>query len=130
MKTARPADVSAFIDSGLAARWLQERIEKVENRLLTPEAAMRSLAAEINAQIRLNLERRPDLQRRYEQVTGRRYTADWCAATRPARPWRPPRRAPDPRRDRRSRKQGGFHTCAHGRIAGSLRQRPAGAGVR
>ena len=77
MKTARPADVSAFIDSGLAARWLQERIEKVENRLLTPEAAMRSLAAEINAQIRLNLERRPDLQRRYEQVTGRRYTPDW-----------------------------------------------------
>ncbi len=49
----------------------------MENRLQTPEEAMRFLAAEINQAIRLNLERRPDLQQRYEAVTGRRYSPDW-----------------------------------------------------
>src|SRR5262249_20767256 len=77
IRSARPLDVSRFVDSGLVARWLQEHIEKVENQVLPPAAAMRSLARDINALIRLNLERRPDLQRRYRKLTGRPYTPDW-----------------------------------------------------
>jgi multiple sugar transport system substrate-binding protein len=77
MRSARPVDTSPFIDAGLVERWFRERIEKVENQQLAPDAAMRELAKEINQQIRINLERRPDLQRKYEQVTGRAYAPDW-----------------------------------------------------
>ena len=38
---------------------------------------MKSLAKEINRQIRINLERRPDLRRRFTKVTGLDYTPDW-----------------------------------------------------
>ena len=71
---ARPFDVSPFVDASVITRWLQERIDAVENKLLTPEAAMKSLAGEINQNIRTNIARRPDLQRRYEEATGAKYT--------------------------------------------------------
>ncbi len=77
MKRARPLDISPFIDMSIVARWVKEQIEQVENRVQTPEQAMHTLAAEINALIRQNLERRPDLQRKYRQVTGHAYTPDW-----------------------------------------------------
>jgi multiple sugar transport system substrate-binding protein len=77
MKNARVRDFSRFIDPSIVNRWLGETIEKVENKLLTPEQGMRSLAEQINQAIRRNLERRPDLQRLYEQTTGREYTPDW-----------------------------------------------------
>ncbi len=77
VKRARPLDVSPFIDMSIVARWLKEAIEKVENRIEPPDQAMHSLADQINRLIRQNLERRPDLQRKYEQVTGRHYTPDW-----------------------------------------------------
>jgi multiple sugar transport system substrate-binding protein len=77
IKRARPLDNSPFIDMSIVARWVKEQTEKVENRVQTPARAMHSLADEINALIRQNLERRPDLQRKYEQVTGRRYAPDW-----------------------------------------------------
>lgn len=77
LKSARPVDVSPFIDAGLVNRWFKDRIEQVENRVLGPEEAMRALAADVNQQIRINLERRPDLQRKYAAVTGRPYTVDW-----------------------------------------------------
>jgi multiple sugar transport system substrate-binding protein len=76
-KNARPLDNSPFIDSAQVSRWIKEQIEKVENRLQTPPEAMRFLASEINQTIRLNLERRPDLQRKYEAITGRHYSPDW-----------------------------------------------------
>lgn len=38
---------------------------------------MRSLAKEVNETIRLNLERCPDLQKKYERVTGKKYRPDW-----------------------------------------------------
>jgi multiple sugar transport system substrate-binding protein len=77
VKRARPLDVSPFIDMSIVARWLKEAVEKVENRIEPPDQAMHSLADQINQLIRQNLERRPDLQRKYEQVAGRHYTPDW-----------------------------------------------------
>ena len=44
---------------------------------MTPEQAMKSLADEINERIRLNLERRRDLRKKYEQVAGQPYTRHW-----------------------------------------------------
>ncbi|HEV2474809.1 MAG TPA: extracellular solute-binding protein, partial [Chthonomonadales bacterium] len=85
-KAARTIDMSHYIDMAEVERWLQEAIDKVENRLLSPAAAMKQLAAEINETIRLNLERGPDLQRRFEEATGRAYTPLW---------WREPSREPD-----------------------------------
>ena len=76
LEVARPLDTSPFIDAVIVDRWMQERIGEVENKLATPEDAMRSLAKEINRKIRLNLDRRPDLQRKYEKLTGRRYSRD------------------------------------------------------
>ena len=77
IKNARTDDVSPFMDANEVDRWFQERVEAIENKLQSPPDAMRSLAAEINQKIRHNLERRPDLQRKFEQVTGRPYTSDW-----------------------------------------------------
>lgn len=77
VKNARPLDISPFIDPAMVTRWTLEQIEKVENRIQTPPEAMHFLADEINQTIRQNLERRPDLQQRYEAATGRRYSPDW-----------------------------------------------------
>jgi hypothetical protein len=49
----------------------------VENDRVMPEEAMRSLAKEANELIRLNLERQPHLQRKYQEVTGKVYSSDW-----------------------------------------------------
>ena len=70
MPPARPLDFSPFIDAGQVDRWVLETINKVENRLLPPDEAMRQLAAEINQRIRLNLQRRSDLRRRFEKLAG------------------------------------------------------------
>ncbi len=78
MKHARPVDTSPFIDAGMVQRWFGEAIDKVENGA-PPEATMRGLAREINQRIRINLERRPDLQRKFEQVNATPYAPDWEA---------------------------------------------------
>ncbi len=77
IKNARSLDYSPFIDASEVSRWIQETIEKVENRLLPPDQALRTLAAQIDERIRLNLERRPDLQKKYMQITGKPYRPDW-----------------------------------------------------
>ena len=75
---ARPLDDdSPYIDAAEVTRWESDYVQKVENKLMTPQQAMDTLAAQIDGQIRLNLERRPDLQRLFEQQTGKRYTDDW-----------------------------------------------------
>jgi len=76
-KSARPVDTSPFVDALQVQRWLVEHIDKVENKLMTPEEAMSELTHSINQQIRINLERQPHLQRKYEQVTGRPYDTGW-----------------------------------------------------
>lgn len=75
--TAQPLGFSPYISSSQTLRWLGEYVEKVENRLLTPKDAMKMLTAQVNRQIRINLERRPDLQKKFEQETGRPYSVDW-----------------------------------------------------
>ena len=73
---ARPLDLSPFIEAGIIERWLRQAVESVENGA-DPEEKMRQLAGEVNERIRLNLQRRPRLQERFERRTGRPYTADW-----------------------------------------------------
>ncbi|MDX1931389.1 MAG: extracellular solute-binding protein [Capsulimonadales bacterium] len=80
LKNARPLDNSPFIDPALVARWTTEHVEKVENRLMTPEQSLKELAAQIELAIRIHLERRPDLRKKFEERTGRQYTADWWKA--------------------------------------------------
>jgi multiple sugar transport system substrate-binding protein len=77
VNAGRVIDSSPFIAPQQVLRWLDERIGLVENQRLMPMEAMRSLAKEVNETIRLNLERRPDLQRKYEEVTGNTYRSDW-----------------------------------------------------
>ncbi|MBM4028520.1 MAG: sugar ABC transporter substrate-binding protein [Planctomycetes bacterium] len=77
VNAGRVLDSSPFISPTQVMRWLDERIGLVENQRLTPEAAMRSLAKEVNETIRGSLERRPDLQRKYQKVTGNAYRSDW-----------------------------------------------------
>ena len=55
-------DQSAYIDTTLVDRWTLERINQVENQVVSPDEAMHSLSREINQTIELNLSRRPDLR--------------------------------------------------------------------
>lgn len=77
IKTARPLDYSPYIDAMQVSRWVSLFVANVENKLMTPSQAMHALAAQIDQQIRLNLKRRPDLQKLYEQRTGKKYSDDW-----------------------------------------------------
>jgi len=77
IKHARSPRYSPYMDPQLMSRWMSEFVEKVENRILTPPQAVKMVAAQVNRQIRINLERRPDLQRKFEEKTGRKYTTDW-----------------------------------------------------
>lgn len=75
IEQARPLNFSPFIDALTVSRWIQEYVDKVDNRLLTPEQALRQLSTQIEKQIRINLERQPALQKLYEQRTGKPYRA-------------------------------------------------------
>ena len=77
VKNGRPLDLSPFIDASEVDRWFTEEIDKIENNIATPQQAMQSLTAQINSKIRTNLERRPDLQRSYQTITGHAYSQDW-----------------------------------------------------
>jgi hypothetical protein len=66
-------DTSLYIDAGVVIRWLIERIQEVENGVVAPDRAMDMLAAEIDRQIRINLEERPDLRERYRIQFGAEY---------------------------------------------------------
>jgi multiple sugar transport system substrate-binding protein len=61
MNSARVLDNSPYIDASLVYQWVKERVDRVENRLMTPEEAMRDVAREINER---NLKRDPELRRR------------------------------------------------------------------
>ena len=77
IRQAKPLDFSPFMDAPELERWIQEQVDNVENQVLTPAQAMHTLANEVNAEVRKNLERRPDFQRRYEKLTGHPYSPDW-----------------------------------------------------
>lgn len=80
---ARPLDLSAFIDMGMQQRWIIESLEKIENRE-DVKKTMDTLASDVNHQIRINIERRPDLQRLYERLTDKPYDPDWWRSARNA----------------------------------------------
>lgn len=68
--------MSPFIEAQIVKRWALEAVEQVENGA-DPRAAITGVAAEIDARIRQNLRRRPVLQAKYEEVTGRPYREGW-----------------------------------------------------
>ena len=76
VRTGQTLDLSPFIEAGIIQRWIKEAVEAVENGS-DPEQRLHQLAREIDERIRLNLTRRPELQEKYERVTGRKYTPDW-----------------------------------------------------
>jgi multiple sugar transport system substrate-binding protein len=77
IKNARPLDYSPFIDASEVSRWIGDSVAEVENQLQTPAQALNALAAQIDQEIRLNLQRQPALQKLYEQRSGRSYRTDW-----------------------------------------------------
>jgi len=77
LRHARPFALSPFIDGAQVERWVRERLDKVENKILAPPEALEDLADEINRRIGRNIERRSDLQRKFRKVTGRDWTPDW-----------------------------------------------------
>lgn len=79
IQSATATTLSSFIDPGLVNLWLKEAIERVENTIQSPAESFKTTAFEINERIRINLSRRPDLQRKYEAVTGKPYSEDWQA---------------------------------------------------
>lgn len=83
VKCARGFNASPYIDLSIVNRWIFEREGQVLNRLRTPEEAMQGLAREINDRIRLNLERRPDLQRRFEDQLGQPWEPNWFRSYQP-----------------------------------------------
>ncbi len=68
--------MSPFIEAQIVRRWMLEAVEQVENGA-EPRAAIARVADEVDERIRQNLQRRPMLQEKFEQVTGRPYSADW-----------------------------------------------------
>jgi len=94
VSNSQPLEFSPFVDAPQVWRWLQETVEKIENRLATPAQACAQLADEINKAIRQNLQRRPDLQQRYEQLTGKPYRDDWWQTRRQAAAPRAPNERP------------------------------------
>jgi ABC-type glycerol-3-phosphate transport system substrate-binding protein len=74
---SRVMDISPFIDPQQVILWLTEKIDHVESKAITPREAMTRLAREVDERIRLNLARRPDLQRKFEAATGKPYQPNW-----------------------------------------------------
>lgn len=68
--------MSPFIEAQIVKRWTLEAIEEVENGA-DPRATITAVANEIDERIRQNLQRRPELQKKYEEVTGKKYAETW-----------------------------------------------------
>jgi ABC-type glycerol-3-phosphate transport system substrate-binding protein len=76
-KNARVLDVSPFMDFNLIIRWLQEGIEKLEgNAQADPEGIMRTLAGEVNQEIKRNLDRNGFLRAKYLAIKGKPYKGE------------------------------------------------------
>jgi len=69
--------MSPFIEAQIVKRWTLEAVQEVENGA-DPRATITRVANEIDAQIRQNLRRRPALQAKYEEVTGKKYSDQWA----------------------------------------------------
>lgn len=74
---ARNTNLSNFIENGLVNRLMWEAQGFVDNKLKTPRKALTDLTNEIERTIDINLERRPDLQERFREVTGMEWSRDW-----------------------------------------------------
>src|SRR5690606_13738111 len=70
MDYAESKETSPFVESSYVSRVWIEAIEAAENRLITPEEAMRTVTRRVNERIRLNLRDQPELRKLYEERTG------------------------------------------------------------
>ncbi len=77
VKNARVLNSSPYIDDITVSRWMQEFVDKTDNQILTPAQALQTLTVQLDKQIRINLERQPNLQKRYEESTGKHYSPNW-----------------------------------------------------
>jgi multiple sugar transport system substrate-binding protein len=77
LQRARSFNTSPFIDSGLVTRWLDEARGYVDAETMEPRQAMLWVTKQVEDEIAKNLERRPDLQEKFEEVTGEPYREDW-----------------------------------------------------
>jgi hypothetical protein len=68
--------MSPFIEAQILRRWTLEAVQEVENGA-DPRAAITRVAAEVDERIRQNLQRRPELQKKYEDITGKKYADSW-----------------------------------------------------
>lgn len=69
---ARSGEISPFINSLTAARILGKQMDLVRNDQKPVAEALKTAAAQINAEIAKNLERDPKARAEYEKLTGRR----------------------------------------------------------
>jgi multiple sugar transport system substrate-binding protein len=69
MDFAESKENSPFVESSFVYRVWREALDSMENRLSTPEEAMRQVTRRVNERIRLNLLDQPELRRRYEELT-------------------------------------------------------------
>lgn len=58
MKQATSLDTSPYIDTAEMLRWLQETIDKIENRLVKPDVAFKALSDQVDRRIAENIQRR------------------------------------------------------------------------
>lgn len=68
--------MSPFIEAQIVKRWTLEAVQEVENGA-DPRTAITRVAAEVDKRIRQNLQRRPELQKKYEKITGKKYADSW-----------------------------------------------------
>jgi len=69
MELGVPDDESPFVNGSVVDRIMLRQLDLVKANQKTGEAAMRSAAKEINAEIQKTLERDPSLRKRYDALT-------------------------------------------------------------
>ena len=67
IRLAQADESTPFVDAKFVERVWREALEYVENRLRTPEEALRDATRRINNRIARNIDQRPDLRERYEK---------------------------------------------------------------
>ncbi len=72
MKFAMPDETSPFVNGQVVSTILSRQLDLVKSNTKTPEAAMKTAAAQINVAIQKNLAEDPALAKQYAELTGGR----------------------------------------------------------
>jgi ABC-type glycerol-3-phosphate transport system substrate-binding protein len=68
LEIANPDETCAFVNEAVANRIISEQLDLVRNNQKTAEAAVRSAAQQINAEIAKNLKKNKNLKARYDAL--------------------------------------------------------------